>query len=65
MKTVKRYISAAMAELDRTVLADHGIESVVLNENASCYIPPYAGGPVSIDLAVADEDEERAVEILK
>lgn len=65
MKTVKRYDSAAMAELDRTVLADQGIESVILNGNATCYIAPLAGGLVSVELAVADEDEEKAQEILK
>jgi len=65
MKVVKRYDSSAMAELDRTLLSDNGIEAVVLNENATCYIAPLAGGLVSVELAVADEDEQRASEILR
>jgi len=65
MKVVKSYYSVPMAELDRTVLADNGIEAAVLNSNATCYIAPFSGGLVSIDLAVADEDWDRASEILK
>lgn len=53
-----------MAEIDRTILADNGIESVVLNGNATCYVAPLAGGLISVELAVADEDFEKASGIL-
>lgn len=64
MKIVKRYDSAPMAELDRTILADNGIDAVVLNGNVTCYIAPVVGGLVSVELAVADEDYEKASSII-
>jgi len=64
MKTVKKYDSAVMAELDRTVLEDAGITATVLNGNATCYVAPLSGGLISVELAVADEDYDDAVAIL-
>jgi len=63
MKIVKKYDSPVMAEIDRTRLQDAGIGAVVLNQNVNCYVAP-AGGLVSVELAVADEDYAQARAIL-
>jgi len=52
-----------MAEIDRTKLQDAGIEAMVLNQNVNYYIAP-AGGLVSVELVVADEDYPQARTIL-
>lgn len=63
MKTVKKYTSPVMAEIDRTRLLDEGINAMVLNQNVNCYVAP-AGGLVCVELVVSDEDYGQAAALL-
>lgn len=63
MKIVKKYPEAMPAHMDESLLESEGIASEVLNENM-IYASYYAGSNFDIELVVADEDYERAVEIL-
>ena len=63
MRVVKKYPEAISAQIDSTLLDSEGIASEVLNENMS-YAGYFAGSNFDIELVVADEDYDRAVEIL-
>lgn len=61
MKTVGKYENSFEANLMKGVLENEGIEATVLNENNPY---PLNSGLFSVDLAVMDEDYERAMSIL-
>ena len=63
MKTVKYYASAVEAQMDRSLLEAEGILCEVLNENMN-YAGSFAGSNFDIQLVVADEDYDQAVELL-
>ena len=62
MKVVKKYLSHISANLAKGMLENAGIQAAVLHQDA-----PYAGisYKLSIDLAVNEEDYDKAVELLK
>ena len=63
MKTLKSYAEAMSAHIDQSLLKASGIASEVLNENMN-YAGFFAGSDFAIQLVVADEDYERARQVL-
>ena len=63
MKVVKEYAEAMTARIDQSLLEAEGIFSDVLNENL-LYASIFPGSNYDIQLVVADEDYDRACEIL-
>ena len=61
MITLRTFTAPVDAQLAKTLLGDHGIDSVVADENSSLYSAPLA---VGIRLMVPEEDVERAGAIL-
>ena len=64
MKTVKYYSNAVEAQMDRSLLEAEGILCEVLNENMN-YAGYFAGGNFDIQLVVADEDYDQALQLLE
>ena len=64
MVTVKTYFSADSAQLDRTLLADEGIDSFVSDENLYNADPVLVWMNGGVRLMVAEEVKERAEAIL-
>ena len=65
MVTVKTYFSADSAQLDRTLLADEGIDSFVSDENLYNADPVLVWMNGGVRLMVAEEEKERAEAILE
>lgn len=63
MKTVKEYPELMPAEIDRSLLEAEGIMCDILNQNL-LYISYAPCADFAIKLVVADEDYDRACEIL-
>ena len=64
MKTVKYYANDIEAQMDRSLLEAEGITCKVLNENMN-YAGYFAGGNFDIQLVVADEDYDQALQLLE
>ena len=65
MVTVKTYFSADSAQLDRTLLADEGIDAFVSDENLYNADPILVWMNGGVRLMVAEELKERAEVILE
>ena len=64
MKTVKYYANVIEAQMDRSLLEAEGITCNVLNENMM-YASYFAGSNFDIQLVVADEDYDQALQLLE
>ncbi|MBR4802161.1 MAG: DUF2007 domain-containing protein [Bacteroidales bacterium] len=62
MKTVKQYLNAISANIDKGLLESEGIPAQVLHQNM-----PYSGisYKFAVELIVNDEDYDRALKILE
>ncbi|MBP5391440.1 MAG: DUF2007 domain-containing protein [Bacteroidales bacterium] len=62
MRTLKKYLNAMSANIDRSLLESEGIQAQVLHQNM-----PYAGisYKLAVELIVNDEDYDRALKILE
>ena len=65
MVTVKTYFSADSAQLDRTLLADEGIDSFVSDENLYNADPVLVWMNGGVRLMVGEDDKARAEAILE
>ena len=62
MKTIRTYVNAVEAEMDRQVLENEGVRTYVMDENMGSMFHVAVGG---VRLAVDDADVEKAIEILE
>lgn len=62
MKTLKKYLNAMSANIDKGLLESEGIQAPVLHQNM-----PYVGisYKLAVELIVNDEDYDRALKILE
>ena len=62
MKTLRKYLNAMSANLDKGLLESEGIQAQVLHQNM-----PYVGisYKLAVELIVNDEDYDRALKILE
>jgi hypothetical protein len=65
MVILKRFPDSMTANLAKTALMGHGIESFVADENLANADPPVVFASGGLRLMVADEDRDRAAAILK
>lgn len=63
MKTVGKYATSFEANLIKGFLENEGIQATVLNENIN-YVLPATNVATSIEVAVSDEDYDRAKKII-
>lgn len=61
MKTIRTYVNAVEAEMDRQVLENEGVRTYVMDENMGSMFHVAVGG---VKLMVDDADVEKAEEIL-
>ena len=61
MKTIRTYVNAVEAEMDRQVLENEGVRACVMDENMGLMFHVAVGG---VKLMVDDADVEKAEEIL-
>ena len=61
MKTIRTYVNAVEAEMDRQVLGNEGVRACVKDENMGSMFHVAVGG---VKLMVDDADVEKAEEIL-
>lgn len=64
MKTIAKFDNAFSANIAKGVLAEEGIESLLVNENLIWSIGLYNTGGLALELRVEEEDYDRALEIL-
>jgi hypothetical protein len=64
METVATFSELAEAQVIRSVLEGHGIDSVIPNEQIAEIAPPYLWASGGIQLQVAEEDLALAKEVL-
>lgn len=64
MVTIAHFAEVSEAQIIRSVLEGHGIESVIPNEQTAEIAPPYLWASGGIQLQVAEEDLEAAREVL-
>lgn len=62
MKTIRTYVNAVEAEMDRQVLENEGVRTCVMDENMGSMFHVAVGG---VKLMVDDADVEKAIEILE
>ena len=62
MKTIRTYVNAVEAEMDRQVLENEGVRVCVMDENMGSMFHVAVGG---VKLMVDDADVEKAIEILE
>lgn len=62
--TVGGFVSRSMAELSRSFLADHGIASEVTADDAGGAAPHFSHAVGGVYLIVAEQDADRARELL-
>ena len=62
MKTIRTYVSAVEAEMDRQVLENEGVKACVMDANMGSMFHVAVGG---VKLMVDDADVEKAIEILE
>lgn len=65
MKIVKKYTDTFSANIAKGMLESAGIEAYVLNQNVGIITGVINNDLISIDLAVSDEDFDRANELLQ
>ena len=64
MKIVKKFDNAFSANICKGVLEENGIEAFVLNENMPIITGVANTDPIPIEVVVADENYDKAIEIL-
>ena len=64
MVTIAHFAEVSEAQIIRSVLEGHGIESIIPNEQTAEIAPPYLWASGGIQLQVAEEDLESAREVL-
>ena len=62
MKTIRTYVNAVEAEMDRLVLENEGVKACVMDGNMGSMFHVAVGG---VKLMVDDADVEKAIEILE
>ena len=62
MKTIRTYVNAVEAEMDRQVLENEGVRACVIDGNMGSMLSVAVGG---VKLMVDDADVEKATEILE
>lgn len=65
MVTINTYSDLFKAQLDKTILEDHGIYSEVLDQNINMISGFFNADLLGIRLVVAEEDLEQASKLLK